>query len=169
MASPDNICEKLLKYNTPEEFDLLSLDIDSNDWYVLKSILYGGFKPSVIILEYNPIYAGWSSGYVYDEYEQPLVDLQLTSLLNGKTFETDQSGYYDFGFPEGIQDFEFLINNSLDTLSITFYSHQEIEQDIYTNSNDIDFVNNQDDLKQILDVIRTPFSGTKFFNPVSEN
>tara|TARA_B100001250_G_C19807766_1_gene794198 strand:+ start:1747 stop:2619 length:873 start_codon:yes stop_codon:yes gene_type:complete len=56
MASPDNICEKLLKYNTPEEFDLLSLDIDSNDWYVLKSILYGGFKPSVIILEYNPIF-----------------------------------------------------------------------------------------------------------------
>ena len=33
------------------------------------------------------------------------------------------------------------------------------------NSNNIDFVNNQDDLKQILDVIRTPFSGTKFFNP----
>ena len=29
----------------------------------------------------------------------------------------------------------------------------------------IDFVNNKDDLKQILDVIRTPFSGTKFFNP----
>ena len=33
------------------------------------------------------------------------------------------------------------------------------------NSNNIDFVNNKDDLKQILDVIRTPFSGTKFFNP----
>ena len=33
------------------------------------------------------------------------------------------------------------------------------------NTNEIDFVNNQDDLKQILDVVRTPFSGTKFFNP----
>ena len=33
------------------------------------------------------------------------------------------------------------------------------------NSNNIDFVNNKDDLKQVLDVIRTPFSGTKFFNP----
>tara|TARA_R110001592_G_scaffold19505_1_gene79874 strand:- start:3484 stop:4353 length:870 start_codon:yes stop_codon:yes gene_type:complete len=56
MASPDDICEKLLKYNTPLEFDLLSLDIDSNDWYVLKSVLEGGFKASVIILEYNPIF-----------------------------------------------------------------------------------------------------------------
>ena len=33
------------------------------------------------------------------------------------------------------------------------------------NSNNIDFVNNKGDLKQVLDVIRTPFSGTKFFNP----
>ncbi len=33
------------------------------------------------------------------------------------------------------------------------------------NTNDIDFVNNEDDLNQILEVIRSPFSGTKFFNP----
>ena len=33
------------------------------------------------------------------------------------------------------------------------------------NTNDIDFVNNENDLSQILEVIRSPFSGTKFFNP----
>ena len=33
------------------------------------------------------------------------------------------------------------------------------------NANDIDFVNNENDLNQILEVIRSPFSGTKFFNP----
>ena len=33
------------------------------------------------------------------------------------------------------------------------------------NTTDIDFVNNKDDLDQILEVIRSPFSGTKFFNP----
>jgi len=33
------------------------------------------------------------------------------------------------------------------------------------NTNDIDFVNNENDLNQILEVIRSPFSGTKFFNP----
>ena len=33
------------------------------------------------------------------------------------------------------------------------------------NTNNIDFVNNQKDLSQILEVVRSPFSGTKFFNP----
>ena len=33
------------------------------------------------------------------------------------------------------------------------------------NTNDIDFVNNKSDLDQILEVVRSPFSGTKFFNP----
>ena len=33
------------------------------------------------------------------------------------------------------------------------------------NTNNIDFVNNKKDLNQILEVIKTPFSGTKFFNP----
>ena len=33
------------------------------------------------------------------------------------------------------------------------------------NTNNIDFVNNKKDLDQILDVIKTPFAGTKFFNP----
>ena len=33
------------------------------------------------------------------------------------------------------------------------------------NTNNIDFVNNKRDLNQILEVVKTPFSGTKFFNP----
>jgi len=33
------------------------------------------------------------------------------------------------------------------------------------NANNIDFVNNKEDLNQILKVIRTPFTGIKFFNP----
>ncbi len=34
------------------------------------------------------------------------------------------------------------------------------------NTNNIDFVHNKDDLKEILDFIRRPVSGTKFFNPI---
>ena len=33
------------------------------------------------------------------------------------------------------------------------------------NTNNIDFVDNKKDLNQILDVVKTPFSGKKFFNP----
>ena len=34
------------------------------------------------------------------------------------------------------------------------------------NTNDIDFVNNSDDLEEIINFIRTPVQGTKFFNPI---
>jgi len=54
--TPKNICSELLKCETPYQIDLLSLDIDSMDWYVLKSMLEGGFEPSITILEYNPIF-----------------------------------------------------------------------------------------------------------------
>ncbi|MBC8214756.1 MAG: deoxynucleoside kinase [Candidatus Marinimicrobia bacterium] len=34
------------------------------------------------------------------------------------------------------------------------------------NTNDIDFVNNEQDLNEILQFVRTPFQGTKFLNPI---
>jgi hypothetical protein len=38
----------------PERPDLLSLDIDSIDYYILKEILAVGIRPTVLCLEYNP-------------------------------------------------------------------------------------------------------------------
>ncbi len=35
------------------DYDLLSMDLDGNDYYFLKSILDGGHKPKIIITEYN--------------------------------------------------------------------------------------------------------------------
>ncbi len=39
---------------------------------------------------------------------------------------------------------------------------------VIINTNNIDFVENENDLKEVIDYIRQPVSGTKFFNPVSE-
>ena len=33
------------------------------------------------------------------------------------------------------------------------------------NTNDIDFVNDQNDLKEVLDIIQKPINGTKYYNP----
>lgn len=49
----ENVCDVLAKYNTPGEFDLLSLDIDGIDWYVLRALLRGGYAPRVIVCEVN--------------------------------------------------------------------------------------------------------------------
>jgi hypothetical protein len=47
----ENINSLLEKYKIPEEFDLLSIDIDSNDFYVWHAMKQ---RPRVVIIEYNP-------------------------------------------------------------------------------------------------------------------
>lgn len=49
----ENIVSLFDKYNVPEELDLLSIDIDGNDFWVLKSILESKYSPRVIINEFN--------------------------------------------------------------------------------------------------------------------
>ena len=55
-VTPDNICEILELYKTPKEFDLLSLDVDSTDYYILQEILQAKYRYKVAIIEYNPIF-----------------------------------------------------------------------------------------------------------------
>ena len=69
----------------------------------------------------------------------------------GRNFETNMS-------------FEYL-----DALSQVyteyFFKYQETPL-IIINTNNIDFVNNNDDLDEVIKYIREPVSGTKFFNPI---
>ena len=37
---------------------------------------------------------------------------------------------------------------------------------VIINTNDIDFVNNKDDLNEIIDFIKQPSEGTRYFNPM---
>ena len=48
----DNVNTILSKYKVPKIFDLFSLDIDSNDYWVLQSFLTQ-YSPRVIVCEYN--------------------------------------------------------------------------------------------------------------------
>lgn len=47
----ENIEVLFAKYHAPKEFDLLSIDIDGNDYWVWKAIT--GYAPRVVIMEYN--------------------------------------------------------------------------------------------------------------------
>jgi len=46
----ENINSLFKKYNVPESFDFLSIDIDGNDLWVWKNLEY---KPRVVIIEFN--------------------------------------------------------------------------------------------------------------------
>ena len=48
-----------------------------------------------------------------------------------------------------------------------FFRYQDTPL-VIINTNNIDFVKNENDLKEVIDYIRQPVSGTKFFNPVTE-
>jgi hypothetical protein len=51
----DNILALFAKYDVPQSFDVLSLDVDSFDWWLLMRLLRDGhFMPRVIIVEVNP-------------------------------------------------------------------------------------------------------------------
>lgn len=64
--APNNLCvlhsfitaeniEQLFEIgNVPKEIDLLSIDIDRNDYHIWKSIV--NYKPRVVVIEYNAIY-----------------------------------------------------------------------------------------------------------------
>ena len=48
-----------------------------------------------------------------------------------------------------------------------FFRYQDTPL-VIINTNNIDFVENENDLQEVIDYIRQPVSGTKFFNPVTE-
>lgn len=53
MILPSNIVEVFGKYSVPQMFDLLSIDIDSYDLWVWRRLLKAGYRPRVVVIEFN--------------------------------------------------------------------------------------------------------------------
>ena len=50
---PDNILEHFKQFGVKKNFDLLSVDVDSYDFFMLEKILEAKYAPRVIVAEYN--------------------------------------------------------------------------------------------------------------------
>jgi hypothetical protein len=48
----ENVVELFQKYNVPKEFDFLTVDVDFNDWYIVRNILRE-YRPRVFVTECN--------------------------------------------------------------------------------------------------------------------
>ena len=57
-VTAENINKLLANYMVPEDFDLFSLDIDGNDYWVWEALEY---QPSVVVIEYNAAIASSES------------------------------------------------------------------------------------------------------------
>ena len=59
--------------------------------------------------------------------------------------------------------------NALNEIYTEYFFRYSETPLVIINTNHIDFVNNTADLDQVIDYIRQPVSGTKFFNPTASN
>ena len=114
--------------------------------YVYASDMQNG----LFIFDFNNANAGWINGYLYIN-NMLFPNSSIRSLLNNKTFFTNEDGYFDFGFPEG--EHSFIINDS-DTTQITFYAHQEENFNIYINNELISGDVNQDGIVNVIDIVQ---------------
>ena len=53
-VSAANIADILLAEGTPPEIDLLSIDVDGNDYWIWRSL--PAFRPKVVVIEVNPFF-----------------------------------------------------------------------------------------------------------------
>lgn len=90
----DNIVECFEENGIPKEFDLLSIDIDSNDYYLRDAL--SGYSPRVVISEYNGCFDGtveyimpYDEDYVWPGEPERNYGVSLKSL----TKQADDLGY----------------------------------------------------------------------------
>ena len=50
---PSNIVSHFETFGEKKEFDFLSVDTDSYDWFMLEAIFMAGYKPRVVAVEIN--------------------------------------------------------------------------------------------------------------------
>ncbi len=56
--------------------------------------------------------------------------------------------------------------DALNQMYNEFFFRYDSSSLLIINTNDIDFVNNKKDLEGIMDFIRTPYEGTRYYNPI---
>lgn len=89
----ENIFKTLIDHNVPLDFDLLSIDIDGNDYWILNEILQE-FRPRVIVSEFNSEHPPTESKTI--EYD-PTFEFQPTDYY-GYTFGAGQKLAEKFGY-----------------------------------------------------------------------
>jgi hypothetical protein len=116
MITKENVNSILKTLKTPLKFDLLSIDLDGNDYHILEEILKI-YRPSVIISEFNPIFA---------ENEA------YTIKYNPNHF-WQNNDYYGFSFAAGIKlaeknDYSCIFQNS--NLNMYFVCNEVLSKSI---------------------------------------
>jgi hypothetical protein len=90
----ENINQLFEKYQVPKNFDLLSIDIDFNDYWVLQAIDLNKFSPRVIVVEYN-------SHIPSNEARTVTYDPSRAWDFTSDYFGASAAAFYQFGVQKG--------------------------------------------------------------------
>jgi hypothetical protein len=55
-VTAENVGQLLAEHGAPLDPGVLSIDIDGNDYWVLKAILALGYRPAILVVEYKPLF-----------------------------------------------------------------------------------------------------------------
>ena len=99
----DNILSFFDKYRVPSHFDVLSIDLDMFDWWILERILNkGAYRPRVIVVEVNP-----TLGHYTDTNSDAFSHFNSLPLVVTHPHHTDQTFWdhsrYFGGNPKSFQ------------------------------------------------------------------
>ena len=89
-----------------------------------------------------------------------IFNLDADELPNKWLMENIKSRGRDY---ENNVDWNYI--DSLNQMYNEYFFRYNMSPVLIINTNDIDFVNNKNDLSEILSIIRKPISGTKYYNP----
>lgn len=130
----ENIKE-LLSKSTTKAPDLFALDIDGNDFYLTKSILIQGFRPSIFVVEYNSNFGPeiavtipYTSNFDYSK-------AHVSRLYYGASIKA-----WIYLFSEFNYDFVTVDSNGINAF---FVYRDAFSQDFLSNLDGLPFVDNK--------------------------
>lgn len=126
-----NIIKRMSPYAEP---DLLSLDIDGNDYWIAKVIMELGFRPKIFVVEYNSAFGPQESLTI--EYKEDFKI--LVEHLGGLYYGVSLSGWKKFFNMFGYK----FISVESNGVNAFFVKIDEFDEDFLKNINGLEFAEN---------------------------
>ena len=115
-----------------KDIGFLSIDIDGNDFWILKTIIDEGVLPEVIITEYNPSFLNHNISIPYEEFFNR-IEKHKSGFYHGASLKafTNLLKKYDYSLIKciGGTNAVFLKNSIKENKNITSYEAEEIYQE----------------------------------------
>jgi hypothetical protein len=138
-VTKDNVhdIKSLAFHNDP---DVLSLDIDGNDYYIAKALLDGGFRPKIFLVEYNAVFGSQRSLTVPYKNDFVNTNAHPTHLYYGVAISGWRKFFKDNGY--------YFVTVERNGVNAFFVDSDFFDKDFLNGIVPLAFAENQDNLRK---------------------